>query len=322
MNIYAPWSEPSQKDTEGLSPQRPLTSQSGETPALLVRGLNKRYGSGPWANYDISLTARPGEALSILGPNGAGKTTLVRQITSELLPTSGEVRVFGYDVVAEPYAAKALLGVVPQEATLFEYLTVYQHLRIFGKLRGLSPKDARRRADELIVDLHLTEYRNMTVDKLSGGLRRRVLIGNAALAGPPIMVLDEPTTGLDPRSRRDIWSLLRRHKEEGTTIILTTHYMEEAEALCDRVDIIQRGRLLALDTVSNLRAAHGYDFKVTYTCNGSAAEPQTLYGADDRELVEQARAMGASQYSVARTNLEDVYLALTGEEEAFDGNTG
>ena len=227
----------------------------------------------------------------------------------------------GRDVVAQPSEVKALLGIVPQEATLFEYLTVFQHLRIFGKLRGLSPRDAARRAEQLVGDLHLVDHRNVPVDKLSGGLRRRLLIGMAVLARPPLIVLDEPTTGLDPRSRRDLGSLLRRYREEGATILLTTHYMEEAEALCDRVGIIQDGRLLALDTVANLRATHGYEFKITYTLNGSVAEADTFYGVDDKELVERVRALGASQYSVERTNLEDVYLALTGEKEGLDGDS-
>lgn len=288
---------------------------------LSVRELNKRYKGGSWANRDITLQAEPGEILGILGPNGAGKTTLVRQITTEIFPTSGEIRVFGHDVVTEPSATKALLGIMPQEATLFEYLTVQQHLRIFGKLRGLSPKDARRRAEELIEDLHLAEHRNVLIGKLSGGLRRRVLVGIAALAQPPLMVLDEPTTGLDPQSRRDLWSLLRRYKEQGATVLLTTHYMEEAEALCDRVGIIDHGRLLALDTVDNLRSAHGYEFKVTYSPNGSAAEVETIYGADDQELVARVRGMGIHQFSVSRTTLEDIFLALTGEKEGLSGDT-
>lgn len=285
---------------------------------LVVRDLNKRYSNGIWANRGITFEAEPGEVLGILGPNGAGKTTLVRQITTELLPTAGGVRVFGHDVVAEPFIVKALLGVVPQEASLFDYLTPYQHLRIFGKLRGLAPRDASRRAEELIADLELAEHRNVPIEKLSGGLRRRVFVGIAALARPPLMVLDEPTTGQDPQSRRDLWSLLKRCQEQGTTILITTHYMEEAEALCDRVGIIQHGRLLALDTVANLRAAYGYEFKITYVPNGSTLEAVTLYGAGEQELVERVHVMGIRQFSVARTNLEDVYLALTRERGAVD----
>ena len=260
-----------------------------------------------------------GEILGILGPNGAGKTTFVRQITTELLPTSGEIRVFGLDVVAEPARVKAKMGIVPQEGSLFAELTVHQTLRIFARLRGLSSGDAQRRADEVIVDLALGEHRNVTTMHLSGGLRRRVMVGICSLGRPRLMVLDEPTTGLDPQSRRDLWALLRRYREQGASVLLTTHYMEEAETLCDRVGIIQRGHLLVLDTVANLKAAHGYEFKVTYTLNGQDGEIRTLYGKDDAELVERVRAMGARQFAVARTNLEDVYLALTDGKEALDG---
>lgn len=131
--------------------------------------------------------------------------------------------------------------------------------------------------------------------------------------------MDEPTTGLDPQARRDLWALLRDYQQRGSTILLSTHYMEEAETLCDRVGIIQRGRLLALDTVQNLRAAHGFEFKVTYTTDGDEGKTHTIYGKDDDELLERVRAQGIRQFSVARTSLEDVYLAFTDEEEA-DGD--
>ena len=287
-----------------------------------MHALSKRYDGGVWANRDISLTAERGEILGILGPNGAGKTTMVRQITTELRPTSGEIRVFGHNVVSEPAQAKNLLGIVPQEASLFEYLTVRTHLRLFGMYRGLSRGASRNRADELIEELHLAGHRDILCGNLSGGLRRRVMIGIAALASPPMLVLDEPTTGLDPQSRRDLWSLLRRHKQRGATVIITTHYMEEAEALSDRVGIIQKGHLLALDTVDNLRAAHGFELKLTYTANGSASDTKTMFGTDSGALVDRARAEGVEHFSVEPTSLEDIYLALTGEEEGLDGNTG
>jgi ABC-2 type transport system ATP-binding protein len=277
---------------------------------LMVRDLHKRYKNGAWANRGITLDIQPVEILGILGPNGAGKTTLVRQITTELLPTSGQVRIMGRDAVTEPNEVKALLGIVPQEATLFEYLTVRQHLRIFGKLRGLTPKNAAVRADELTVGLRLEEYRDTPISSLSGGMRRRILIGLAALAHPPLMVLDEPTTGLDPQSRRDLWSLLRSYREQGSSVLLTTHYMEEAEALCDRVGIINDGKLLALDTVENLRASYGYRYKVIYSLDKEFGEAVTVYGADNDELVEKVRAQGIQDYAVSRTSLEDVYLAF------------
>ena len=249
--------------------------------------------------------------LGILGPNGAGKTTLVRQITTELLPTSGSIHVFGVDVESDPIGVKNMMGVVPQEAQLFELLTVFETLRIFGKLRGLSAHDARRRSDELMTDLRLAEYRNVTNMRLSGGLKRRVMVGISMIANPGLIVLDEPTTGLDPQSRRDMWDVMRDYKDRGTTILMTTHYMEEAEALCDRVGIISQGSLLALDTVHNLRSSRGFDFKITYAVDGLNGATETIFGTDDRELVDRVRQMGIRQYSVGRTTLEDVYLALT-----------
>ena len=288
-------------------------------PVLEVGGLNKRYRDGTWANRDITFDVEPGELLGILGPNGAGKTTLVRQITTELVPTSGTVRVLGRDAVSDPDSVKPMLGVVPQEANLYWGLTVFHHLRLFGMLRGLSRRDARARTDHVIESLRLQEHRDRPIEALSGGLKRRVLVGIAALTRPSLMVLDEPTTGLDPESRRDVWSFIRQYRSEGTTVLLTTHYMEEAETLADRVAVIHEGRLLALDTVDGLRSAHGLEFKVTFSRTEGAAEPETIYGPDDGELVEQVRAMGVRQYAVSRASLEDVYLALTGSKERLDG---
>lgn len=284
-----------------------------QAPPVEVKELNKRYKNGTWANREISLTAEPGEMLGILGPNGAGKTTLVRQITTELLPTSGEVRVFGIDAVSHYNEVKGHMGVMPQEAQLFYGLSVRHHLRIFGKLRGLSARMASRRTEELIADLRLEEHRNKPTDELSGGLKRRLLLGIAALVDPPLMVLDEPSAGLDPESRHDLWELLRGYRRKGSTVLLTTHNMEEAEVLCDRVGIIQDGRLLALDTVRNLKAGHGFEYKIMFEVDDKT---ETIYGANDQELVKQVQAKGIRQYAVARTTLEDVYLGLTREERA------
>ena len=276
--------------------------------AIELRNLNKRYRNGTWANRDITLTVERGELLAILGPNGAGKTTLVRQITTELLPTSGEVSVFGLDAVSRPNQVKARMGVIPQETNFYWGLSVRQHLRIFGKLRGLPPRIASRRAAELESDLGLQEHSAKPAEQLSGGLRRRLLVGIAVLANPDLLVLDEPSVGLDPESRRDLWDLLRSYRRRGATVLLTTHSMEEAETLCDRVGIIHEGPLLALDTIANLRAAHGFDYKISFLADDRA---KVLYGASDNALVQQVQAMGIREYAVSKTNLEDVYLGLT-----------
>ena len=283
-----------------------LTNRAG-MPPIEVRNLRKRYGKGPWANDGVSFAAVGGEILGIVGPNGAGKTTLIRQITTELRPTSGEVRVFGLDAVARPHAVKRLMGVMPQEATLYWGLSVHHHLRIFAKLRGLRRRDAKHRCEELIADLGLQEHRDKSTETLSGGLRRRVLLGIAAVADSPLLILDEPSAGLDPEARRDLWDLLRSYRQRGKTVLLSTHYMEEAETLCSRVGIIQEGSLRALDSIENLYSAYGYDYKVTFaTTRGS----ETIYGNDDRALVWQVQERGIDQYNVSRTTLEDVYLGL------------
>lgn len=282
---------------------------------LVIHDLQKRYPDGTWANRGIDLTGHPGEILGILGPNGAGKTTLVRQITTELVPTSGSIEVLGLNVVVDSLAVKRFLGIMPQEATLFGYLSVFQHIRMFGRLRGLSGRKSVDRTEELIEQLELTRHRDVPVEKLSGGLVRRVLVAIASLAYPSVMVLDEPTTGLDPQSRRSLWALLQTYRKNGAFILLTTHSMEEAESLCDRVGIIKDGKLLRIGTVENLRSELEFDFKVTYFANG---ENYSITGDDEQELILQMQSMGIQNFSVSRTNLEDIYLSLTGAKTEID----
>ena len=291
----------------------------GRPPPIEIRNLSKQYKDGPHANQDISLTLNWGEALGVLGPNGAGKTTLVRQITTELVPTSGEVRVVGIDAVANPDDAKSRIGVVPQEARLFDGLSVYRHLRIFGVLRGLSRRDARERADELIEELDLTAHRDFTSERLSGGLRRRLLVGIAMMAQPDVLILDEPTVGLDVESRQRLWEVLQSYRQRDAAVLLTTHYMEEAETLCDRIGIIQDGRLISLDTIANLRASIGHEYKLVYE---SPEGPQTVFGDDHLDLAARLRSQGIDEYAVMRTSLEDVYLALTQQARNEDETHG
>ncbi len=287
------------------------------SPAVEVSNLTKRYSDGTLANRDISFAVEPGEFLGILGPNGAGKTTLVRQITTELIPTGGEVKVFGIDGLSRPNEVKLYMGVMPQEANLYFGLSVRHHLRIFGKLRGLTASSATRRAEELVANLGLEEHRDKPADKLSGGLKRRLLLGIASVADPPLLVLDEPSAGLDPEARHYLWDLLRDAHRRGATILLTTHNMIEAEELCDRVGIVRNGSLLAHDTVANLKTAHGYEFKVTFDSEGGV---ETVYGNDDKALVGRMQTRGIRQYSISQTTLEDIYLGLTREGNAEAGS--
>jgi ABC-2 type transport system ATP-binding protein len=281
-----------------------------DTPAISVRSLTKRYRGGVLANDSISLAAPHGMVFGILGANGAGKTTLIRQITGELAPTSGDASVHGIDVARAPLAAKALMGVVPQEANPYAHLTPAEHLVSFGRLHGLRASDARRRSNELLTALGLTDHARTQAARLSGGLKRKLLVANALMAEPPVLILDEPTTGLDPHSRREVWQLLRSLRDRGTTVLVTTHYMEEAETLCDKVAIIGTGRILAMGTIEELRGLCRNRYKATYG-DGNGSDRETVYGPTYDAVVSELGRRGVQEYSVGKTTLEDLYLELT-----------
>jgi len=278
--------------------------------AIRVDGLMKRYANGTLANADISFTVPPGTVMGVLGPNGAGKTTLVRQVTGELQPTSGAIHVLGIDVVRRPMSARALMGVVPQEAQPYDHLRPAEHLAAFARLRGMSRRAAQSRADELVDLLGLATHARTIARQLSGGLKRKLLVGIALVGDPAVIVLDEPTTGLDPHARREVWALLKRLRAGGRTMIITTHYMEEAEALCDSIALVSGGRIIARGTLDDLRARCREPYRATYENGAGGAS----IGGQTPELVlaELARR-GITTFSLGKARLEDVYLELTGE---------
>ena len=282
--------------------------------AVRVRDLVKVYRDGTEANRGISLEVRRGEVVAIVGPNGAGKTTFWRQLTTELRPTAGSISVFGVDVVAEPERAKRAMGITPQEAGVFERLTVREHFELFARLKHLSKREAREAAREVIAELGLVAQTNKRVGALSGGQRRRILIGLALLGRPPLLVLDEPTTGLDPSSRRDVWRVIRRAVSAGTTVILSTHYMEEAERLSDRLGVISAGRLIAFGALEELLSCVGRSYRLSYR---DPIDPLSAlkirYCASFAQAQKHIARELISEYSIARASLEDVYFALTGE---------
>jgi ABC-type multidrug transport system ATPase subunit len=292
------------------------TAGVASAPAIRIEGLSKRYRKGALANDGIDLRIERGAVFALLGPNGAGKTTLVRQITSELSPTSGRIEVLGIDVLREPLKAKRLMGVVPQEAMPYPHLRPEEHLSLFGRLHGLSRKDARARAQTLMAALDLAPHAAKVAQELSGGLKRKLLVGIAMMAEPPVLVLDEPTTGLDPHSRREVWELIRSLKDQGATTLITTHYMDEAEELADSVAVIGAGRILARGTIAELRERCRNRYKGVY--EDESGHRHTVYGQTQPEVVNQLEQAGAVEYSVMRASLEDLYLELTGEtiEEA------
>lgn len=290
-------------------------------PAVAVNALHKRYPNGTAANGSIDLTVNRGEAVSILGPNGAGKTTFLRQITTELKPTSGSIEVFGVDAVRRPGDAKSLMGITPQEAGLFDTLTVDEHLEYFGRLKGLSRSESRMETRRLTAALDLEESGNKRVGELSIGQKRRVLIGLALMGEPPLLILDEPTTGLDPASRRTVWRLLRKVAESGTTLIFSTHYIEEAENISSRAVFFNRGNIVAAGSLGELRQTFPHRYCMTLTDGGSGQK--TVFFQTFSEVQDYLKVAGPAEYQLKTSTLEDVYFSLVGDlPDEEKGNGG
>jgi ABC-2 type transport system ATP-binding protein len=240
-------------------------------PPIRATRLTKVFRSGDreiHAVRDLDLEISRGEFFGLLGPNGAGKSTTIGMLTTRVLPTSGTAEIGGVDVVRDPPTAKRVIGVVPQTNTLDRQLTVAENLEFHGRYFGMSRRDATRRASGLLALFRLADRGRAMVPELSGGMAQRLMIARALVHRPQILFLDEPTSGIDPQSRLALWEVLRELHAGGQTILLTTHYMEEADALCERIGIIDHGALLALGTPAELKAGADQE--------GSTAEPQTL----------------------------------------------
>jgi daunorubicin resistance ABC transporter ATP-binding subunit len=231
---------------------------TSRTPAVVAEGLRKRYGT-TWALDGLDLTVPAGTVYGMLGPNGAGKTTTVRILTTLLRPDAGRARVAGYDVVRQPQRVRGVIGLTGQYAAIDEILSGRQNLVLFGRLHHLSRPAARRRADELLERFGLVEVADRSAGTYSGGLRRRLDLAASLVVTPRVLVLDEPTTGLDPRSRNQLWAAVRELAAGGTTVLLTTQYLEEADQLADRVCVIDAGRMVAEGTPGELKARFGAD---------------------------------------------------------------
>jgi ABC-2 type transport system ATP-binding protein len=207
-----------------------------------------------------------------------------------------------------------MMGVVPQDAEPYDHLHPDEHLRFFARLRGLSRADAKRRADEMLELLGLTAHRKKLARELSGGLKRKLLVGNALMGDPPVLVLDEPTTGLDPHARREVWALLRDLRGRGRTILMSTHYMDEAEQLCDEVALISGGKLRLRGTVEDMRSQCQNRYKATYE---AGAGRESVFGPTQDDVVRELSRRGIEEYALTKTTLEDVYMELSGG--ALDG---
>lgn len=230
---------------------------------VTVKGLTKDYGSlRAVDNIDFAIVK--GECFGFLGPNGAGKTTVMRIIYCFMPPTSGKVKVFDMDVIENPSPIKARIGVMPQDNNFDPDLTVFENLIVYARYFDIARKDSVKLAWELLDFVELREKAQVRIDNLSGGMKRRLVLARALINNPELLILDEPTTGLDPYSRRNVWKKLNYLKEKGTTLILTTHYMEEAEKLCDRVAIMHSGKIVTIDTPIGLMGLHGGNLEDVY----------------------------------------------------------
>ncbi len=300
-------------------------------PLVRARGLSKRFGDLT-AVDDIDFDIHKGEAFGFLGPNGAGKTSTMRMIAAVSPLTQGELSVLGLDPMTQGSELRARLGVVPQEDTLDTELTVYENLYIYGRFFGLSGQTLRDRADELLTFVQLSDRRNSIVDNLSGGMKRRLTIARGLINEPELLILDEPTTGLDPQARHALWDRLYRLKQRGVTLIITTHYMDEAEQLCDRLVVMDKAKIAAEGSpveliaefstreVVELRFAVGAQDDAVGRLDSVAERVEVLpdrillYTNNGDGTSEQIHSLGIEPEStvVRRSTLEDVFLRLTG----------
>ncbi len=305
------------------------------SPLLQVDHLVKAYGAVR-AVEDISFTVRPGEIYGLLGPNGAGKTTTISMICGLLRPDGGTISVAGQPLAADPQAAKRLMGVVPQELALYEELSAAENLEFWGRLAGLDAKTARGRTAEMLAALSLADRAKDPVKTFSGGMKRRVNLGCALLHRPRLILLDEPTVGIDPQARLNILEFVRGLRAEGVGVLYTTHYLEEAESLCDRIGIVDHGRMHAEGTLRELQERLGDQGIFVLEGAWTGAQPDTWPGLrehyrviqhTDRQLVVAALAerdpadclrellalpVRAENVTLKRPSLNDVFLQLTG----------
>ena len=323
----------------------PGAAVAGSPPAdapevIRTEKLTKIYPGDIKAVDELDLSVRRGEIFGLLGPNGAGKTTTAGMLTTRVIPTSGKAYVGHVDVVKHPAMAKRLIGVVAQTNTLDRSLTVWNNLYFHGRFFGMSAKDSRAASDRLLEQFRLSERAKAPVLALSGGMAQRLMVARAVMHNPSILFLDEPTAGLDPQSRIALWEILGELHGEGQTILLTTHYMEEADQLCNRLAIVDHGRMLALGTPQELKDSMGIDTSVLVTVAGDP-EPVAdmlvaeLEGATEAHVLDGKVNLGVkgatgvmpavvtlaekhgyvvTDLSATEPTLETVFIKLTGKD--------
>ncbi|WP_203137402.1 ATP-binding cassette domain-containing protein [Microbacterium sp. JZ31] len=286
-------------------------------PAIHVEGLTKSFGRGAARRRvldGLDLRVAPGEVFALLGPNGAGKTTTIAILTTLLKPDAGRARIAGHDVARAPGAVQRRIALTGQAAAVDDVLTAAENLVMFGRLSGLGRVAARRRATELLERFDLTAAAQRRVATYSGGMRRRLDLALSFVVQPEVLFLDEPTTGLDTRSRRELWDVIRSLADNGTTVFLTTQYLEEADRLADRIAVLHDGRIAALGTAAQLKARVGGETIELQDADGSVIDAVPAEGtvAGVRRALEALASRGLEgTVTVRRPTLDDVFLALT-----------
>jgi ABC-2 type transport system ATP-binding protein len=318
----------------------PEPDDKGAAPAIITTNqLNKIYPGNIHAVIDLDMEIRSGEIYGFLGPNGAGKSTTIGMLTTRVIPTSGDAIVGGVDIVRHPALAKQVIGVVPQTNTLDRAMSVEENLFFHGRYFGMTSKEAKAVTEELLVTVRLADRRSAPVMALSGGMAQRLMVARAIMHKPQILFLDEPTAGLDPQSRIALWEIMQELHKEGQTIMLTTHYMEEADQLCDRVAIMDHGRILALDTPDALKRGLGADTIVRISATGDLDKlsrhlMEVIDTATDARVIEGVIQLSAggrgllpriidaadeigieiNDLSTSEPSLETVFINLTGKD--------
>ncbi|MFB2554950.1 ATP-binding cassette domain-containing protein [Herbiconiux liangxiaofengii] len=315
--------------------------------AVEAHGLVKVFGDNR-AVDGVDLSVRTGTVYGVLGPNGAGKTTTIRMLATLLKPDGGEATVFGHDIRREPQIVRQLIGVTGQYASVDETLSATENLVLFSRLNGLSRADARRKSTELLEEFGLTEAATRPLKKFSGGMRRRLDLAASLISQPPLIFLDEPTTGLDPRTRSQMWDTIRRLVATGSTVLLTTQYLDEADQLADRIAVIDRGIVVAEGTAGELKASVGTSSLLLRLADAGSLERARhaildVLGVESvltpeagritapmsdpdsvTDLLIRLRADGIAveELSVQQPTLDEVFLALTGHPADDDATAG
>jgi len=280
------------------------------TAAVSLENVQKTYDKVPVVN-NLSFTINSGEMFGLLGPNGAGKSTTIRMLTTLTQPTSGQIEVAGYDVVRHKQQVKQNIGVVLQQTSVDTDLSVWENMEFHGRLHHIPNPERRRRINQWLEYVELADRRDAVVKTLSGGMKRRLQIARALLHQPSILFLDEPTVGLDPQTRRRLWEILRDLNKQGMTMLLTTHYMDEVEFLCDRIGIMDAGKLIELGTLQQLRQQHGEGLVMKQTQDRFEYQffpDLTQANAYLDTLADKTGIM------VRPSNLEDIFVELTGRQ--------